>query len=122
MYYYVLCCTCDPKNQINGPSFARRRHKRPSGSVLDIIIRLKNMNKGPIRRIRLLPPWDGTPLTGWKEIQSLPPGVVKDVNLKIDCGTRGKAVRCELKTVSGSYMITIEPPKVCLYIYELSHP
>ncbi len=49
---------------------------------------------------------------GWKEVQSLPPGAVKDVRLQIDCGTRGKAVRCELKTVSGSYMMTIEPQQV----------
>ncbi len=106
-----------PNQTADGSSFARNRYKRPSGTTLDIIIRLKNMNQVPIRRIRILPPWDGTPLTGWKEVQSLPPGAVKDVSLQIDCGTRGKAVRCELKTVSGSYMMTIEPPQVCVYLF-----
>jgi AP-3 complex subunit beta len=84
------------------------------GTQQELLITLTNCrdDRVPIRRIKAMPPRDGTLLIGWKEVQQLAPAETVQVNLRVDLGGRSKEVRFELRTDKGSFMATLTPPQV----------
>lgn len=64
---------------------------RPT-TVLTLRLTLTNHRTTPIRRIRAVPPRDGTPMEAFTEVQVLPAGGSIETNLEIDFGGRPKEV------------------------------